>query len=177
MIILTNLWRFRLTWCIWTPIYSHIPEKISSLDLKLFKSLTNLTNIQDSLMKRTLVVFVKNGWLRQPWGKRRCPNIQIHRDFPRVFSHAFSTKHFLSSGRNLISNPFSPFVEFTFSELHFLAIFYQRGDLKNGISARSYIDLLDISLGPSPRKYPENLEKSQEKIPFLGIFESEHIRK
>ena len=62
--------------------------------------------------------------------------------FPTDFQQTFS-----SSGRNLISNPFSPFVEFTFSELHFLAMFYQRGDLKNGISARSYIDLLDISLG------------------------------
>lgn len=80
-----------------------------------------------------------------------------------IFNLFFPTdvqQTFSPSGRNLISNPFSPFVEFTFSELHFLAMFYQRGDLKNGISSRSYIDLLDISLGPSPRKYPENLEKT-----------------
>ena len=82
----------------------------------------------------------------------------FHLVFPKDFQQTFS-----SSGRNLISNPFSPFVELTFSELHVLAMFYQRGDLKNGISSRSYIDLLDISLGPSGRKYPEHLQKEPSK--------------
>lgn len=72
-----------------------MPEKISSLDLKLFKSLTNLTNIQDSLMKPKLVVFAKK-WLVE--ATLRETEMSKHSNekgfstwfFPRIFN-----KHFL----------------------------------------------------------------------------------